>query len=268
MKSVIFAGILGGLSFFLPRDAAAASIITETFDYPDGPLTTGSGGAWFTVSGSADQMQVSGGAAQLTFSNTEDVARSFEQSYSTGTLFYSVMLTMHVGPGTAGQYLMHLSDTETGISTDFFARLYVKGVGDGYQLGIRNRSLQSSPSDYPVVYDESVTLSLETQVAVVVKFDFETLQSTLWINPLNESSQSVTDVFEVSFAGLDQTLSRIAMREASGIGTSSIDQILVGTTFDDVFVAVPEPSVMVLLAISGGLFLVGARISRRNGVHS
>lgn len=263
-RSLSVAGLV--IAFSLPF-AKAAPIFSEYFDYENGPLTTVSGGLWYKhdTSAGVQQLQVENGQARLLFNSAEDVARNLDQNYSTGTLFYSTVLTMTTLPGTGGAYFMHLGDTDSGVDTDFFARLFVKAVGSGYQIGIRNRSLQENPSDYPVVYDDSVTLELNTAVAVVVKFDFETLQSTLWINPVDESSHSVTDTFEVAFAGLDQSLSRIALRQASGIGNSLIDQISVGTTFEDVFVAVPEPATLVLIGL-GAAGLLARAVRRRNGI--
>lgn len=242
----------------------AAPIWDEEFNYPDGPLAVSSGGVWYAYSGGANQMTVSNGSVIVSRSNSEDLARDLGSFYSSGTLYYSALITMTEIPGPVGSYLMHFSDTESNEKTDFFARLYVKAVGAGYQFGIRNRSLQAEQSDYPVVFDESVTLSLGQQVAIVVKFDFETLQSTLWINPLDESSASVTDTFEVSFAGDDQTLSRLSLREASGIGTSSITRIVVGTTFEDVYLqAVPEPASWMLFGAAVMALGVEFRRDRR-----
>lgn len=261
-RSLCVIGLVVALSVPL---ANAGTIFSEYFDYENGPLTSVSAGVWYKhdTSVGVEQLQVENGAARLSFSNAEDVARNFDQNYTSGTLFYSTVMTMTTLPGTGGAYLMHLSDTDTGMDTDFFARLFVKSAGSGYQIGIRNRSLQANPSDYPVVYEESVTLALNTAVAVIVKFDFETMQSTLWINPVDQSSASVTDTFEVAFSGLDQSLSRIALRQASGIGNSSLDQILVGTTFDDVFVAVPEPATLALLGGGAAGLLASGAVRRR-----
>ena len=247
---------LAAVLAFSASSARATAIFDETFDYPDGPLTTNSSGNWTTVSGTAGQMTTTGGSVGVTFSNSEDVARSIGANYSSGTLYYSALITMTAIPGTGqyGAYLMHFSDTDTGIETDFFARLYVKAVDSStFNYGVRNRSQQGSTSDYDTVFDPTA-ISLNTQVAIVVKFDFTTLQSTLWINPVDENSASVTDTFAVSFAGSDQSLSRLSIRESSGIGASVIDQIKVGTEFGDVFlVAVPEPGTVSLLL--GGAFL-------------
>jgi hypothetical protein len=51
----------------------AAEIFSEDFSYPDGPLVSGSSGAWATHSGTADQISVTSGRVELAESNTEDV---------------------------------------------------------------------------------------------------------------------------------------------------------------------------------------------------
>lgn len=246
---------LGALvAFGVASSAQATVIFDETFDYPDGAITENSSGTWTTVSaGTTGTLDASGGKAVVTSSRSEDIARPLGGNFTEGALYYSALITMTGIPGTSqfGAYLMHFSDTDTGTSTDFFARLFVKAVDSNtFHFGIRNRSLQASPSDYDPVYDPTA-ISLNTEVTIVVKFDFTTLQSTLWINPVDESSASVTDTAVVSFAGPDQTLSLFSLRQASGIGTSLIDEIKVGTAFEDVFpVAIPEPG-------SAGLALAG-----------
>lgn len=262
-RSLLVAAVLVGLTL---ANAQATLLFSDTFDYPDGSLTANSGGAWTTNSGTADQMQVIGSSAQITRSQSEDVARSLGATYSSGTLFYSALITMTEVPllSQYGGYVMHLSDTEGGIDTDFFARLYVNRVdtSDQFVFGVRNRSLLTSPSDYPTVFASDQPIDLNTQVAVVVRLDLETKQSTLWVNPENSGSPSVTDTFEVSFSGLDQTLSRLSMRQASGIGTMLVDEVRVGTTFDDVLlVAVPEPGVVSLVLL--GLLATGIVVRKK-----
>src|SRR5690606_34729209 len=85
-----------GLIVALSSPLVNAAIFSESFGYEDGPLTTVSGGLWFKhdTSVAVEQLQVQNGAARLSFSNAEDVARSLGQNYTSGTLFYSTVLTM------------------------------------------------------------------------------------------------------------------------------------------------------------------------------
>ncbi len=235
--------------------ANAAVLFNEDFDYEDGALTSVSEGAWnFNANGggSQGQLQVVGGSAVATYSRGEDAYRALDTAYSSGVLYYSALFTVTELPNSYGGYFFNFSDTDSGTDTDYFARLFIVVTGEQYQLGIKNRS--TYPTDYSPLYNET-PLDLNVQVAVVVKFDFSTLQATLWINPTDENSASITDSTAVAFSGADQALSRFQIREVAGIGTSVIETIRVGTTFEDVLlVAVPEPSPM---GLAGSVVAVG-----------
>lgn len=233
----------------------ATAIFTDSFDYPDGPLTTGSGGVWTTFSGTADQLQVSGGSIGLTFAQSEDVVRALGSSFTSGRIYYSLTTNVSVLPTATGSYFTHFSDGETGVGADFISRLYVKAgaTPDTIQFGIRN----SSSGGAEVFADQE--FGLNQDLALVVRFDFTTLQSTLWINPTNEASPSTTDTSVFTFNGTTTgVLNGLNFRQAGGIGTSTIGILRTGTTFADV-TPVPEPGTLALVGLGMVGLLYGIR---------
>ena len=73
---------------------------------------------------------------------------------------------------------------------------------------------------------------------MISRYNTATAEAALWVNPASESSQSVysTDVSP------PVTAYGIAFRQSTGIGTMSIDDLIMGSTFPDVFLAsAPAP---------------------------
>jgi len=253
---------MGALCFSVMSGASAAPLLSEYFDYADGDLLTVSGGAWVLNSGSTP-LNVSSGRAITTFANSQDDARAFTP-VSSGSLYYGLTATVTAAPSANGSYFATLWDGETGAANDYFGRLQIAqgSTSTKFKLGIINDSGNA------VVYS-GAEFDLNTTVRIVVKFDFTTMTSTLWINPTGEGSSSVTDsvaaVFsttvdgETSVPGGITTMGNILLRQASGIGTTAIDGLVVSTSFADVS-AVPEPGMIALAALGiGALFLNSRR---------
>jgi len=225
-------------------------LLDETFSYSNGGLTNVSNGSWVRNSGSDSPSTplVSSGAITVSRSNADDVYRKFSgTTYSSGNLYYKFTLDMGTLPATAasGYYLAGLGQSSTIIRD----RLYVTtdGTSGGdYQIGVGNDELGVRwGSD----------LNLDTTYTIVVMADLDNDVTKLWIDPTSELSTSV------SFTDADTyAVDSIKIRQATGIGISTIDDLRVGTTFTDV---VPEPATLSLVALSGVLMLIIRRASRR-----
>ena len=215
-------------------------VLNDFFDYPDGAITAQSGGLYQNHSGTFNQLQVAGGKAIVNGSaNTEDVnALLIGNPYTTngGTvLYYSYYLNCTTLPSEGGAYISHFKDLNTGASTGFGGRIWVSTtnaasgmfrVGTGNGEGTTNTTAQF-PMD----------LAVNTPYLVVVKFNPLTgTNTTLWVNPFNESSPNVvaTNVSGVATQPNPIDVYGFAFRESTGGGVVAVDNLMVGKSFADV----------------------------------
>lgn len=75
------------------------------------------------------------------------------------------------------------------------------------------------------------------------------------ISTSNSTSVSATVASAVS-------VNWFGVREATGIGNSTVDNLLVGTTFGDVVPAVPEPATMSLLGLGALAMVLRRKITK------
>jgi hypothetical protein len=90
---------------------------------------------------------------------------------------------------------------------------------------------------------------------VVLRFDFTTKTSTLWVDPVTETGGfNAID----AAATLTGTFDKFGLRQASvtSAGDFFIDDLVVATTFAEV---VPEPATLGVLGMSAGLMLARRR---------
>ena len=226
MKRIL--GILAILS--IAGAAGATELVDEDFTYPDGALTNVAVGTWAAHSGTTGA-DVSGNALSLSASSSMDVNTSLGGTYSSGTVYYKFELTMTAQPTATGSYLAHLKDG----ASNFRDRVYAKSSGAGFVLGV------STWTETATFW--ATVLDLSTPYTVVVGANLGTDTTTLWIDPLTESSTSIS-----STAATTSTATQFAFRQASGIGTMTIDDLAVATTFNEV---VPEPATAGLLLVAG-----------------
>ena len=222
------AGVLAVLS--IAGAAGATVLVDEDFTYANGTLTNVAAGTWAAHSGTTGA-DVSGNALSLNGSNSMDVNTSLGGTYSSGTVYYKFELTMSAQPSATGTYLAHLKDS----ASNFRDRVYARSSGAGYVLGIG--AWTEAATFWATVMD------LSTPYTVVVRSNLDTDTATLWIDPLTESSTSIS-----STAATSSTATQFAFRQASGIGTMTIDDLAVATTFNEV---VPEPASAGLLLAAG-----------------
>ncbi len=209
---------------FITVLSQAAVILDEPFDYTDGALIQVSNYQWTNHSGTLNQVDVSNGKVNLTQTESEDVNRLLPPGpYTNITIFLSFTVNFTTLPGT-GAYFLHLKDNGT---MNFKARVFatVTGAANGnFRLGIAKGGNTFSA----IPYD----LSLNTEYKVVVKYDCATSDSTIWINPVSEDSTiNRADATDTSSA---VPIYAVALRQASGIGVLTIDNLKIGDTFKDV----------------------------------
>ena len=218
------------MSFASALKTNAETLVSDDFStYPDGALTANPG--WTTFSGTAGQMQVSAGKVIITDAASEDVQTTFADR-TAAEVYYSLDFSVADPGAYTGndfEYFALFKDA----AFDFTARLDIAAFSAvGYRPGIAGAGGAAEavwPSDlnYGVTY------------RAVVRFNFATGLSTLWINPVSSSDPSVS-----SLADTVPLISAFGFRQASATPDTvvSVSQLIVATTFEEANSGGPDPS--------------------------
>lgn len=230
---------------FLSASSFGAILINETFSYPDGALTTVSGGNWINHSGTALEQTVSNGCVILQQTKTEDTHRNFTAQAS-GAVWTGVDVKFTALPlAGAGTYFLHYSD---GMTSTFRGRVFasITGAAAGkFRIGIAENL---GPANF-VTSD----LSLNTVYRVLLKTNVADMDSMVEVVGLGTASQA--DASAVA------TMNAINLRQANntgGMGELCVDNLIVGTSREEV---VPEPAS--LFGLGSAVALLGVRRRRR-----
>lgn len=242
------------LAALLPLAVTANVLLEENFNYPNGDLTSVSGGLWEAHSGAgANPVQATGGAAILTSGagSREDVNRAIPLIPATGTLFAGFEMSLETAPASGNAYFLHFKDAGTG----FRGRVYAAAPevdGAGFRLGLSNAAGDNAASP-PLAL--SGDLPLGTTISVVLAYDLDARTSRLWVNSADEGSPTLQDVVPASAAAITS----IALRQG-GSGAPAVTysglmvyDLRVATTFAE---AVPEPGGAMLALLGGGLLFL------------
>jgi hypothetical protein len=233
--------------------ATAAIIYNETFSYPDGQLTTVSGGLWANHSGTGTFFQVTGGktTASQGSGSREDVHRDFGTTLGAGGQIFAAFDVTVNGPaalsGLGGDvYFAHTYVN----ATTFPSRIFVTALnGSDYTFGLGN--LSANPS---VIMSTGFTYN--TTHRVVLSYAFDTGVTDFWVDPVNQASPKITFNAAVSSA-----LTAFAFRQGSAPTTQTdqtLDNLVVATTITQALTGVPEPATAGL-GLAGVLGLIGLR---------
>jgi hypothetical protein len=238
-----------------PGNTFGSLMVHDSFTYPDGSLvgqTPEIGGTWANHSGTVGQLQVVSGQAKVDHALSEDAHTDFAGGpMGAGDKFYAAFdLTVPpqaAAPGTV--YFAHFKDA----GNFFGARVFITApavAGNGYRLGISGNSTLIASETW------GSDLAFGTTYRVVTSADFDSPDSQIWVNPVNESSTSVTATD--GFAG--DEFESYALRQSTSNSMQLIDNLCVASTFGQALNCVPEPASMALAALAG-MMLVG--VSRR-----
>ncbi len=240
-KSILTA--IAGL-LLITGPATAAVLVNETFNHPDGNLvgltpTPGPGGTWAAHSGAGTgPIQVSGGAAVVRQATgaSEDVNTALGTPLGAGGKLYAGFdLTVEAtGAPTNVYFAMFMEGTSL-----FDGRIWITApTANGYRLAISNDN-SITDNDGEVFTND---LAFGTRYRIIHSYDYDGKSATLWVNPVNESSPSVT----ATDPGFSDEVSAYAFRQAGGNSTQTIDNLIVATSFSE---AVPEPATLALLGL-------------------
>lgn len=247
---------LAGVSFA----SQAASILSDDFNYPDGAIVGAAGSPWLNNSGTAgtmiatnSELEVAGGIT----GRAEDIAAPLSGSpYMTNgpvAAVYSKFTINFTGfPSAGGAYFAHFNgEAAPPTATLHRARIWASTTNaiagtltpaGKVRLGIANSSSgNAATAQWDVDLDTNVTYT------VVTRYQIATATSTLWIDPTDESSPSVTAADSVSpFINVVY----YSFRQTTGEGTMRIDALRVGTLFSDVAGADTAPTISTITSQS------------------
>ncbi|MEN1678539.1 MAG: hypothetical protein AAGJ46_03030 [Planctomycetota bacterium] len=236
----------------LTSHAHAMLVASDDFSYPNGALTTVSGGTWTTHSGTSGTLAVSGGQAVVSQdSGSEDASLTFA-TVSSGSLYYAVDFSIPSSGGAFSgsdfEYFAHFM-APTGSTFRGRVDAVAPNGGGDFSLGI---ATEDSAADSVWATD----LSFDTSYTAVVELNIDDGGATLWVDPTSESDTSI----DGESAALP-SIGRFALRQSNSSSDETIlvDAVRIGTTFDSVVsvAAIPEPTSMFF----GTLLATGVSIS-------
>jgi hypothetical protein len=242
-------------------------VLIDYFGYSSGgPMDQVNPGLWSHLSGILNNLKVdvspdTNSVLVDCVDNTENlqaplVGGPYAATGTNVTVLYSSFI-MNLNPNGAvngmptgnGSYFMVFNDG-TGVTGDYECGVYAvtNGAAPGnYRIGIENWAGNGNEnfSSVPIVAQDLVPGS---NYVVVTALVLSNGQSRLWLNPISQTSPSVTDTVTAGTA--DATLFSIVdleLRESSSEsdplsspGIIAVSRLKVGTTFDSVF---PSPHI-------------------------
>lgn len=252
MKKFATLGLAVAFALALNSTPAVGDILfTEGFDYANGSLVTVSASNWQRHSGTTGQIQVLDGKITLTDSQSEDVNRLTGTVLTSGTIFGGFDFSVNApaaGSGSDSEYFAHFGNG----TSSFAARMEISaatGAGD-YGVGISN----SSSTDATWATD----LTFNTTYRAIIGYDRDTGLAQFWLDPASSGDTSLLTSTSVS-----NDVEGFYFRESnSSINeTIVVDNLVVGTTFDDVldFSTIPEPGSWVIMGMVGLIGLARRR---------
>ena len=243
--------LAAGLTFTTTQ---AAIFFNETFTYPNGSLTTNSGGLWAPHSGGGVlSIQTTGGQAILAQGGgtREDLNRTTGSTLGAGQTWYAGFDVTVSGSVTGSVYFAHFLQS----SSIFGGRVFVTNSPTG---GDFRFALSSSSGTAQSIWSSDA--DLDSTYRLVVSYDFNTGNSQLWVNPSLQSDPSI-----IATGISSNAMYGFALRQGTGDSSAqALDNLIVATHFSEALtgIAVPEPSSMAL-AFAAGIGIAGWRARRK-----
>ncbi len=242
MKTIL---LTGALALLAATTAHASGILSDSFNYPNGPLTEAPASPpWVAHSSPGNgPVLVTNSQIRLSGANQESVHVLLPggpyTSNNVAALYASFKVKVTSAPGFNGAYFAHFKDTNTLAASGFGARIWISAtntVAGGalpsgkFRFGIGNGVLATNSSG-----QIDTDLSLNTTNLLVSKFVPGTGVATIWLNPTAELDPNVTatDPGTVSRPNPLDVVA-YAFHQASGEGAMLIDDLRIGTAFADV----------------------------------
>jgi endonuclease/exonuclease/phosphatase family metal-dependent hydrolase len=204
-----------------------AVLLSDSFDYTNGPLVTVSGGRWITHSGTVTgEVQVAGGRVALSEEDSEDVSallagQPYPAANATNVFYAGLTVRFTSLPTAGGAYFAHFKDAG---GSGFRARVWAFAGGatpGALRLGV------SSTSGTTISATNATELFPHTDYRVVVRLATTNSVATLWVDPASDTDYAVS----TSEGPAAATVAAFALRQSGGEGALEVDDVRVGTTF-------------------------------------
>lgn len=235
MNRIVIPSLMLALAGF---HAQATVLLSDTFTYPDGPIVGAPNSPWVANTGTAGTALVTNGMLEWSFSRSEDIAgplaTTITPTSAVAKVYASFKIKFSALPSATGTYFAHCSGTNLSTHRCRIWASTANAASGKFRLGVANSSGGSAASG-----QWASDLDLDATYKVVVRYDVASGLSTIWIDPTAESDTGVTASDAVGIADI----ANYAFRQASGIGNSRIDDLLVGTSFSDVAGANSPPTI-------------------------
>ena len=201
-------------------------LLSTDFSLSEGPAIEAPDALWKHHSGASGEVRIEEGQLHLIGSQSEDVHATLAGSPWNGDkteyLYVGFSMRCNEKPGKLGGYFAHFLDAKNGHRCRVFAKADDTDE-NRYRLGI---SISGADPDTLT----TTGLSLNEQAVVILRYSLIDATGTLWVNPESESDTSIS----AQDASTTIPITALAFRQASGIGSIWIDNVVVGTTFSDI----------------------------------
>ncbi len=213
------------VAMLLVTSGRAEVLFSEEFPYQNGFLEEVSGGKWTRHSGDANEIEVAEGLVGLTQAKSEDVnallAGMPHTQETTPSLYLKFVLRLSKLPSATGGYFLHLKGTSA--SSGFRTRIWA--LAGGAEAGSYRLGISSISSSAPTAVHER-DLQLDTDYTIVASLQLADGTSSLWIDPASEFDLSIN-----GDSGESVSIIALALRQGSGMGILTLDNLTVATTF-------------------------------------
>jgi PEP-CTERM motif len=249
MKKIVVLSMLC-IGFLGINQSQANILFSDNFNsYSSGNLVGQGGWAAHSAAGLIP-VQVSGGAISLVqgSGSREDVNHDLGATMGAGDTWYYAFNVSVSGFSNIVYFASFLQGT-----ANYEGRLFVgPSTGSDFTFGLSGTSSS-------MVSSWGTPLTYGTPYRVVVSYAFDTQAVSLWVNPVNQASTSISDT-----GSFQDAVTAISFRQASASNTEVIDNLVVATTFQEALtgVSVPEPSTLALGLLGGLAGLVALRRKR------
>jgi len=207
------------LAAIVAAPAMATSLLSETFTYADGNLVPN--GGWANFSGAATDVQiVSNRAVGLGPNANDDHVFFAAQPLTSKTYACFTVKIPAIAAAPKPIYFLALKD---GGTAAFVSRVYVLPISGGFTFGLSHSSTSATVG---VVAWSASTLLYDHDYNIVINYDPVAKSSTMWVDPANESSPSVSITNSAATSIAVQT---VALRQSASAATLPTSPAYVGT---------------------------------------